>query len=118
MTTPTLLLAQAERFLPAKMDPQVFLTRIGLGAVLAGVFLLIFYAVGRSLSERGSGRVRGRSSSKKVAPETSSSSPSEESHRSHHHRRRRRHAAGHRNPTLKDAGGLPPLRPEGTPPAE
>jgi hypothetical protein len=48
-------------------------------------------------------------------------SPSEEHH--HHHHRRRRHrrrhrqgSHGHRNPTLQETGGLPPLRQEGEPP--
>ena len=49
MTTPTLLLAQAERILPAKMDPQVFLTRIGFGskAVITGDITQIDLARGQ-----------------------------------------------------------------------
>lgn len=32
-------------------------------------------------------------------------------------RKRRKHRFHHRNPTLAETGGLPPIRPEGTPPS-
>jgi len=112
-----LLLAQTRGFQPTKVDMQALLTKISVGGVAAGVALLIFYGLSQFLLGKSSKQVRARSSSKQSEQDPASLPATPHSHHHRHHRRHRHsRAAGRRNPTLKEAGGLPPLRPEDTPP--
>ena len=110
MTMLPLLLADSRIPLPSGMDVQSFLTKVSLGVIVLGVLLLIFYAAGRMLRGKESLRSGLRSSARGLGQ---GSSPSSSKHTHHHRHHRRRHHSrreGHRNPTLKEAGGLPPLR--------
>lgn len=86
------------------------LSIIGLGVVLFGLLLLVAYAVHRHFRKRRSHELVD-GPAKPSAKESQPTHHRHRHHRHHHHRHETR-----RNPTLREAGGLPPLRPEGDSP--
>ena len=84
------------------------LTVAGIGAILFGLLVLGAYVTHRWFRKRRKG-------------ELTEAPPPDKAPSSGHHRHRRRHRSQHRrethrNPTLREAGGLPPPRPEGQAP--
>jgi hypothetical protein len=93
---------------------------IVLGAGVGVLVLLIIWAVylrrrSRHHSSHHSSHHRHHHRSE---PAPTEAAASEEETTPHHHHRQRRQKREHRgrNPTLAETGGLPPPRPEGTPP--
>ena len=120
----TLLLAVATPVAVADQQPGLIRTTssaqdvlIVLGAGIGVLVLLIIWAVYlRRRSRHHSSRHRHHHRSE--ATPTEAPAIPEEATTSHHHHRRRRQKREHRgrNPTLAETGGLPPPRPDGTPP--
>lgn len=91
---------------------------IVLGAGIGVLVLLIIWAVYLRRRSRHHSSHHHHHHRSEPAPTAAPATSEEEPTSHHHHHRRRRQKREHRgrNPTLAETGGLPPPRPEGTPP--
>jgi len=122
MTKFVSLLAQLDAFNPLGPMPPVSKTAglmfkdiVLIGAAVLGLsLLLILWA--RRYVRRSKRHRHGHHSESRSVQQEGSDTRYHRRHRHHHRRRRHSHEERASNPTLAETGGLPPIRPQSTPP--